>query len=105
MNPRLAAVTGPLRGKTFPLIEEEISVGREPSNRLQISDSSVSRQHCLIKREAEQFKIIDLNSHNGTLVDGVPVRERLLQHGNAIKIGDTIFLFLLYESESSPSSS
>ena len=99
MNPRLIAMSGPMKGAVFTLTEEEISVGRESANRLAISDRSLSRRHCLITREEERFKISDLESRNGTFVDGVPVKERLLEHGDQIRLGDSLFLFLLHEGE------
>ncbi len=74
----LEAVAGPLKGTTFPLSGEEISIGREPSNFVSVLDASVSRKHCLIRIEEGHFKIQDLNSRNSTFVNGVPVTERVL---------------------------
>ena len=45
----LEAVAGPLKGNSIPLTEAEISIGREPSNRISLLDAGVSRQHCLIR--------------------------------------------------------
>ena len=50
-NPRLVAVAGPLRESVFALPESELSLGRDASNGLPISDPSVSRRHCLIRLE------------------------------------------------------
>jgi len=99
MNPRLVAMTGPLKGTVFTLTESETSIGRESSNRLSISDIALSRRHCLLSREGEQFKIGDLESRNGTFVNSLPVKERILEHGDHIKLGDSVFLFLLHEGE------
>lgn len=99
MNPTLTAITGPLKGKVFALIEDEVSIGRESTNKLCIADASVSRQHCLLKREAEEFKIVDLDSLNSTFVNGVPVKERTLKHGDRIKIGDSVSLFHLHDTD------
>jgi Nif-specific regulatory protein len=105
MNPRLVAITGPLKSVSFPLTEGACSIGRELSNRVCLSDPSVSREHCLIKREEGQFHLLDLGSRNCTFVNGVPVKERQLQHGDSIRIGDSIFLFLLKgEEETIPTS-
>lgn len=105
MNPRLAAIAGPLKGTMFTLTEEEVSIGRESSNQLCIRDTLLSRHHCLIKREAEQFKISDLDSLNGTFVNNVPVKERLLEHGDRIAMGDSLFLYLLHEGKAPPAPS
>jgi Nif-specific regulatory protein len=99
MTPRLAATAGPLKGTIFSLLEAETSIGRESANRICLSNSSVSRRHCLIKREGELFKISDLESLNGTFVNDVPVKERLLEHGDRLRIGDYNFSFLLHDSE------
>jgi Nif-specific regulatory protein len=102
MNPRLVSIAGPLKGATFTLADSETSIGRESANRLCISDPSVSRRHSIIRREGEQFKINDLESLNGTFVNDVPVKERALAHGDRVRIGDYLFVFLLEEGESVP---
>jgi Nif-specific regulatory protein len=99
MNPRLAVIAGPLKGKTFTLVEDETSVGRESANRICLSDPSVSRRHCVIKREGDLFKINDLESLNGTFVNDVPVKERFLEHGDRVRMGDYTFSFLLREGD------
>jgi Nif-specific regulatory protein len=99
MNPRLVFIGGPLKGAVFALTEEEVSIGRESSNRLVISDLSVSRRHCVIRKEADQVKVSDLASRHGTFVNGLPMKERVLEHGDQIRMGDSLFLFLLHEGE------
>ncbi|HET8674784.1 MAG TPA: sigma 54-interacting transcriptional regulator [Blastocatellia bacterium] len=101
MSPRLAAITGPLKGATFALTEEEFSIGRDPSNRLSIGDPALSRRHCLIKKEADQLKLYDLDSSNGSFVNSLPVKERLLEDGDQINIGDSLFIFSVGEGEDS----
>ena len=76
---------------------EEVSVGRDTSNWLSLNDRSVSRHHCLIRPDGGGFRIIDLESHNGTFVDGVPVSDHPLSHGSVIHVGETFFLFLTHE--------
>jgi Nif-specific regulatory protein len=95
----LEAVAGPLNGTTIPLPEGETSIGREPSNQISLLDSAVSRKHCVIIRNSGQFKIQDLNSRNSTFVNGVPVTERTLVSGDEIKIGNSLFVFVLPEAE------
>src|SRR5437016_3737101 len=99
MNPRVIASAGPLKGTTIRLTEEETSVGREDSNQLSIGDPSLSRRHCCIKREGSRFKLSDLDSLNGTFVNGMPIKDRWLEHGDQIRIGDSLLLFLLEEGE------
>src|SRR6266852_449911 len=95
----LEAVTGPLKGNSIPLSEAEISIGREPTNQVSLLDASVSRRHCLISWDSGEFKIQDLKSRNSTFVNGVPVTERVLASGDEIKIGNSLFVFVLPEEE------
>ena len=76
MNPRLVAVNGSKKGATFPLASEEITIGRESASSISLNHASVSRRHCLIRREHDDFKILDLDSYNGTFVNGIPVKEQ-----------------------------
>jgi Nif-specific regulatory protein len=100
MNPRLAVLGGPLKEKLFPFAGAELTIGREPSNHLHLTDVLVSRKHCVIRSEQGQFLICDLDSHNGTFVNGVPVKERSLQHADQIRIGESLFVFLLDDADS-----
>jgi Nif-specific regulatory protein len=95
----LDAVTGPLKGTSIPLAEAEVTIGREPSNGISLLDVGVSRRHCIILRNGSQFKIQDLSSRNGTFVNGVPVTERALASGDEIKIGGSLFVFVVPEAE------
>jgi len=126
MNPRLIAISGSLKGTIFTLAQDEVLIGREPANAICLNERSVSRRHCLIKREptqpssattapaldgkelsadidqtegAHRFVISDLESYNGTFVNGLPVKEQPLAHGDQIAVGDVILLFLVHEAE------
>ena len=99
MNPRLLVIAGPLKDSTFALPSGEIHIGRDPSNLLAISDPSLSRRHCALTREGEGYKIRDLDSRNGTSVNGVSVKEASLRHGDQISAGDSVFLLLLHEDQ------
>lgn len=98
-KPKLIAISGPAEGTTFALTDDEISIGRDASNSISINDHSVSRRHCLIRREDLSFKVIDLDSYNGTFVNSVPVGEQLLKHGDQISVGSVRFVFILQEPE------
>ena len=105
MNHRLVARDGPLKGSVFSLDSSEFSVGRNPSNRLSVSDPSLSRQHCVIVARGAQFEIRDLDSRNGTFVNGVPVHERVLADSDEIQIGNSLFLFLAEDEAATPAPS
>ncbi len=105
MRPRLLVLSGPLKDSTIPLSEDELTIGRDASNGIAVTDPSVSRKHCLISRQDGGFRVRDLDSRNGTLVNGTGVEEQWLQHGDQISAGDSSFLFLLEEEEVAPAPS
>ncbi len=105
MPPRLAAVSGKLKGAIFAIHEEALVIGRETAAGLCIADSSVSRRHSKIEKNETGFVITDLESLNGTFVNDVPIKTRVLQHGDRVRIGDSQFLFLVHEGEVASKSS
>ena len=99
MNPRLLVIAGPLKDSTFALPSGEIHIGRDPSNLLSISDPSLSRRHCALNRDSDGYRIRDLDSRNGTSVNGVAVKEARLRDGDQISVGDSVFVLRLHEDE------
>jgi transcriptional regulator with GAF, ATPase, and Fis domain len=99
VKPRLQAAAGPLADSTYYLTEGEIRIGRDPSNSLAVSDLSLSRRHCILSREEDSYKICDLDSRNGTFVNGSVVSERRLNHGDQIAVGESVFVFLDNDEE------
>jgi Nif-specific regulatory protein len=105
MPPRLAAISGKLKGAIFALNEESLVIGRETAANLCIADASVSRRHSKIEKKETGFVLSDLESLNGTFVNDVPVKTRLLEHGDRVRIGDSQFLFLMHEGDATSKSS
>ncbi|WP_145365694.1 sigma 54-interacting transcriptional regulator [Stratiformator vulcanicus] len=70
-----------------------LTVGRAAENRIVLADEMCSRRHCEIYGQAEQWKVRDLDSRNGTEVDGKPIIELELSEGNVIQIGSTELMF------------
>ena len=105
MPPRLAAISGKLKGAIFAVNEDTMLIGRETAANLCIADASVSRRHSKIEKTDEGFVITDLESLNGTFVNDVPIKSRLLEHGDRVRIGDSQFLFLTHEGEATSKSS
>ena len=100
MRPRLLVLAGPSKDSTIPLPDGDATVGRDPNSAVSLADASVSRKHCLLRQEEDgRFQIKDLDSRNGTLVNGVAVKEQWLRHGDEIATGDSVFLFLLEEED------
>ena len=93
-KPRLAVLAGPLEGKVFEIGDADLSLGRHGSNSVQLRDITVSRHHCVVRPADSSCVVTDLDSRHGTFVNGVPVRERRLTHGDFLRLGDSLFLFL-----------
>lgn len=90
---RLVVVDGPARGVEWKSKGSRCSIGSHPSNAFVVQDPTVSRFHCEIHIDGEGARIRDLESRNGTMVDGVMVIEAFLRMGSSIKLGKTVFRF------------
>ncbi len=78
----------------YPLLDSEYTLGRAPENAIAISDGSVSSRHARILRTPEGFVIEDLQSRNGTYVNGEQViAPRQLADGDLIRLGKIIMTF------------
>ncbi len=97
MKPRLQVAAGPLADSIYFLTEAEIRIGRDASNSLTISDLSLSRRHCMLIREEDSYRLRDLESRNGTFVNGGVVSEKRLNHGDQISVGESVLVFLTKE--------
>ncbi len=75
------------------LQNRKMIIGREDSADIVIPLTSVSREHACILPQNEEFVIEDLNSTNGTFVNGVRVNRCILRHNDLIRIGDVTILF------------
>ena len=95
VEPRLFAVRGPLKGHVILLPQGEYWVGRQATNDLQLEDNAVSRRHCLFIRSGDDCTLKDLDSRNGTFVTGTPVTEQQLEPGDEIRIGGSVFCYLV----------
>jgi pSer/pThr/pTyr-binding forkhead associated (FHA) protein len=72
-------------------LEKKVTIGRNPKNTIAIKDGKASNFHCEILRDGPGYKVRDLNSTNGTRVDGKLIEELDLYHGSVISIGKTHF--------------
>ncbi|HEV8422937.1 MAG TPA: sigma 54-interacting transcriptional regulator [Chthoniobacterales bacterium] len=94
MNPRLAAISGPLRDSVFPFQDGSLTIGREISNQLILNDTLVSAQHCKLTVEPDGACVVhDLGSVSGTFVNGLPVTERIVVAGDQVVVGTSTFVF------------
>jgi hypothetical protein len=81
-------------GQTFPLNRDLMRIGRAPQNEIPIDAKSISRFHCQIKRLGDQLLIEDLESTNGTFVNGVRVQQPIpLSVGDVALLGHETLIF------------
>ena len=93
----LAVVNGDDPTAVYRLQQRETVIGRSPDSGFVVDDEEVSKRHCLIRIDSGVCTIADLESRNGTLVNGRPVRQGLaerLRHLDEIQIGPTRMVLL-----------
>ncbi len=99
-KPALVVLTGGQMGELFKIDGPEVTVGRGVQCAIRLEDASVSRQHLRIEERAGQHYAIDLESANGTFVNGEPLHAPvLLQDGDKIGLGRMIILRYTYQDE------
>src|SRR5262245_61519516 len=90
MDAYLRTVSGPDQGRIFNLTDgTTLVIGRGEKSDTHLSDGSVARLHCELRCHGGEFRLVDLESVNGTLVGGLRVQEHALKHGEAIQVGNT----------------
>jgi two-component system cell cycle response regulator len=99
-RPWLVVVSGTGNiGKTYRL-ESRLGIGRSPQCQVHVDEDGVSRRHAQIELTTEgNVQIVDLESRNGTFVNGAPVSRVLLRDGDKIQIGGTTILKFSYQDE------
>ncbi len=90
---KLLSVSGPLKGREFMVAKDTFTIGTGLHNDLVLEDSTISRRHCEIQLEESGYSIRDLGSTNGTVVQGVRVREAFLDEGTEFQLGSTRLIF------------
>jgi hypothetical protein len=90
---QLVVSRGQASQSSLSLDRPVITLGRESTNDLVLLDDLASRQHAQIRRQPEGLVIYDMNSTNGTFVNGERVAQHLLRPGDVIAVGDTELLF------------
>ena len=89
----LRVLDGSDRGRVFESIPTPVSVGREEGNSVQLNDERISRFHLKIQEDEEKVVLTDLESTNGTKVNGESVKLWILRHGDVIALGRTLLLY------------
>ena len=75
------------------LTEEVVTFGRASQNTLQIRDQMSSRNHCEIRKVGGGYRLVDLESANGTQVNGKEINQHSLLDGDEVRIGDVVITF------------
>lgn len=88
----LLVIRGPNIGMRYEL-GERTRIGRAADNEIQVPDAGISRVHAEVEQRRLAFIIHDRESTNGVVVNGTPVREKLLGRGDEIQVGNTLLLF------------
>lgn len=85
--------------RVISLQAAKVTIGRALANTVVLSDDPVSAEHCRIERDGSAFRLVDLDSTNGTWVNGNRVDNVILRRGDQIRVGRTTFVF---EDEGGP---
>lgn len=85
------------KGRVYHNLNTPVTVGREEGNILRLNDERVSRYHAKIQAEDDDVIVTDLESTNGTRVNGSTIQIRRLRPGDQLSIGRTMLLFGTHE--------
>src|SRR3989442_11418097 len=83
--PRLILTTQAQGKVAYEFAERSITIGRAPDNMIVIDDPSVSNRHALLELSGETYRLKDLDSTNGTKVNGVPITETVLRFEDRVR--------------------
>ena len=90
---------GEANATDYALEGAEVAIGRDPTCQIILQDKKSSRRHCLIQREGVRFFLKDLETVNGTYLNGERITEALLSGGDLIRIGSTEFSFTAHSAD------
>ncbi len=89
----LRVLDGADRGRVFADVPTPLTVGREEGNPIQLNDERISRFHLKVQEDQDKMVLTDLQSTNGTKVNGETVQVWVLRPGDVIAVGRTLLLF------------
>ncbi len=91
--PEFRVVTGYGRSFNFKIAEDVITIGRSKDNHVVLFDHTASRRHAKVRKTPDGYLLMDLDSHNGTHVNGARVTSRILRHNDLVEIGTSVLSF------------
>lgn len=89
----LRILDGADRGRVYRDLPTPVTIGREEGNSIQLNDERVSRFHLKIQEDQDKLVITDLDSTNGSKVNGDDIQLRILRYGDVIHVGRSLILF------------
>lgn len=89
----LRVLDGADRGQVFEGLSPPITIGREEGNSVQLNDERISRFHIKIQEDQDKLVLTDLESTNGTRVNGEDTQLRILRYGDVISVGRSVLLY------------
>lgn len=92
---RLLCMTGPNKGNVYYLIGKRVIIGRGDSADIQIVDTKISREHAELALAEGHYIITDLGAQNGVIVNDNKVKQKKLNDGEKVVIGQTVFKYAL----------
>jgi two-component system cell cycle response regulator len=88
--------SGKNAGQTFKIKEKVTTIGRTGDVDIKLDDETLSRCHAAITYNNMEFRIKDLGSANGTILNGSEVKEYALRNKDKVIVGETMFQFLIH---------
>lgn len=88
----LRVLHGADRGRVFMDLPTPVTIGREEGNSIQLNDERVSRYHLKLQDDNDKIVATDLESTNGTKINGEDVQVRIIRHGDMIAVGRSLLL-------------
>ncbi|QDU58068.1 FHA domain-containing protein [Aeoliella mucimassa] len=89
----LYVLDGADRGRKYESLSTPITIGREEGNAVQLNDERISRFHIKIQEDQDMLVLTDLDSTNGTRVNGEQVQLRILRYGDIISLGRSVLRY------------
>jgi len=93
--PYFSIIAGSVAEQNVPITNDRFTIGRDTTSRLCIKGELVSRNHAMIVHQNEKWILYDLESTNGTWVNGQRIAQHILRHGDQIQIGPAVSVFQL----------
>jgi pSer/pThr/pTyr-binding forkhead associated (FHA) protein len=94
----LAVTSGPMLGHVFRLTKPKVIVGRAEAD-VQLDDPEVSRRHCVVEVRGIAATLTDLETTNGTAVDGQRIQSAELRHLSEFQLGSTTLMFTVTKQD------